>query len=195
MSIPGTIRTAATVCAMIAAIATFGARPAVAQTFTNPSPITINAINEATPYPSNILVSGMAGAVTKLRVTLTGLSHSFPADIGVLLVGPAGQNLVLMNDVGGSIDITDVDMVFDDDALEDVLIGVKIESGSFKPTDVNAGENFQAPAPALSGATTLATFNGTNPNGIWSLYLHDDASGDPGSLAGGWSVNFAPETG
>lgn len=193
MSISGTARTAATVCAWIGAVAVLGARPAIAQTFTNPAAITINAINEATPYPSSILVSGMAGSVTKLRVTLTGLSHSFPSDIGVLLVGPAGQNLVLMNEVGGSHDITGVDMVFDDDALEDVLIGVKIESGSFKPTDVNPNESFQAPAPQLSGATTLATFNGTNPNGIWSLYIQDDSGGDAGSLAGGWSVTFVPE--
>jgi subtilisin-like proprotein convertase family protein len=28
-------------------------------------------------------------------------------------------------------------------------------------------------------------FNGTNPNGTWSLYINDDAGGDTGSVTGG----------
>ena len=33
-------------------------------------------------------------------------------------------------------------------------------------------------------------FDGTNPNGTWSLYLTTDAPGDgTGSIAGGWSLN------
>ena len=32
-------------------------------------------------------------------------------------------------------------------------------------------------------------FNGTAPNGTWSLYVADDAAGDAGTLAGGWELN------
>lgn len=43
-----------------------------------------------------------------------------------------------------------------------------------------------APVPAYSGATQLATFNGQSPNGTWSLWVRDDATGDSGSISGGW---------
>ena len=50
---------------------------------------------------------------------------------------------------------------------------------------------FPAPAPAASTATALSTFNGSDPNGIWSLFVLDDASGDSGSIGGGWCLNIS----
>ncbi|MGI8966557.1 MAG: hypothetical protein ACR2H1_10785, partial [Limisphaerales bacterium] len=43
--------------------------------------------------------------------------------------------------------------------------------------------------PLLS-ATNLSIFKGTNPNGVWSLYVVDDANMDTGSIAGGWSMTI-----
>jgi uncharacterized repeat protein (TIGR01451 family) len=37
----------------------------------------------------------------------------------------------------------------------------------------------------------LAAFNGTDPNGTWSLYVADDSTGDAGSIVSGWSLNLA----
>ena len=56
----------------------------------------------ATTYPSTISVSGVNGVISKVRVTFTKLSHTFPDDIDALLVGPLGQKLILMSDAGGS---------------------------------------------------------------------------------------------
>ena len=42
----------------------------------------------ATPYPSNIFVTGLPGQVTKVTATLKGLTHSAPIDFDVLLSGP-----------------------------------------------------------------------------------------------------------
>ena len=49
-------------------------------------------------------------------------------------------------------------------------------------------DNFD-PAPAPTATTSLATFDGTDPNGTWSLYVMDDAGRDVGTLAG-WSLDI-----
>ena len=72
-----------------------------------------------------------------------------------------------------------------------------IAACTFKPTSVNqfTNENFPAPAPvsftfaAPAGpGTIMSTFGTGNPNGTWSLYIVDQASGDSGRLNGGWDL-------
>ena len=46
----------------------------------------------ATPYPSEIVVSGAATSLTDLNVSLCGITHAFPGDIDVLLVSPSGSS-------------------------------------------------------------------------------------------------------
>jgi hypothetical protein len=52
---------------------------------------------------------------------------------------------------------------------------------------------FPAPAPATPYAALLSTFNGTDPNGQWSLYAVDDAPGDTGTIAGGWTLSITSD--
>src|SRR5215218_5461733 len=137
----------------LAAVAALGvaASAASAATFSNNSGITINdavatcsspgAQDEtpgtATPYPSGIEVSGLSGSVSDVNVTLTGLSHTYPDDIGVLLVGPEGQKTILMTDVGGASATPDsgVDLTFDDDAASGALpVERRLSSGTYQPT-------------------------------------------------------------
>ncbi len=163
--------------------------------FSNPASISIPAgapvatSGAASPYPSNISVSGIAGTVSKVTVTLTNMNHTFPDDIDVLLVGPAGQKIILMSDAGGTNDLVNNTLTFDDagPALPDSAV---IGSGTFRPTNFDTLEAFPAPAPAGPYGSLLAAFNGTNPNGTWSLYVFDDAGVDSGSIAGGWRLNF-----
>jgi hypothetical protein len=75
-------------------------------TFTNPAPVTINDFAPASPYPATIIISGLTAAILDINVVLNGLSHTFPSDIGVLLVGPGGQKVVLMDGAGGSTPMT-----------------------------------------------------------------------------------------
>src|SRR6185369_17236005 len=62
--------------------------------FSNPASITINDSasppTAATPYPSTLNVTGVTGNIVRMTVTLTNLSHGFPDDIDILLVGPTG---------------------------------------------------------------------------------------------------------
>jgi subtilisin-like proprotein convertase family protein len=164
------------------------ALPARAQTFSNPDPITINQAGVATPYPSTIAVAGVAELVGQLTVTITGLSHTFPNDVDVMLAGPEGQSIVLMSDVGGNFDLEDVTLVFDDAAAESLSAG-QITSGTYLPTNADSiTDAFPAPAPIVPSDTSLAGFAGTDPNGVWSLFVLDDGVGESGSIAGGWSI-------
>lgn len=183
--------------AACASLAVLAAAPAGAQTFSNPTPVAIGpAAGAASVYPSDILVSGVVEPVGELRVTLADFGHSWPADVDVLLVGPEGQNLILMSDVGSSIDVSGLTLVFDDAAPAALGTG-ELSSGSWRPSNRDDGipDGFPPPAPAPSAATTLATFAGSDANGLWSLYVVNDGSLalDAGSI-GGWSLTL-PEPG
>ena len=76
-------------------------------------PIAVPDVGAATPYPSTIIVSGAGIDTTQVTVHLLNVSHSFPRDLDVLLVGPTGEDLVLMSDV--DLDrTTDATLTFSD---------------------------------------------------------------------------------
>ncbi|WP_197705457.1 S8 family serine peptidase, partial [Dolichospermum compactum] len=156
--------------------------------FTNPNNISIPDSGAGNPYPSIINVSGLTGNITSLKVTLTNLSHTYTDDIDVLLVSPTGAKSLLMSDVGGVNDLQNVTLTFDPTATANLPDGEQITSGSYKPTDFGSGDLFNSPAPVGPYGTDFSVFNNTNPNGNWSLYVMDDAGGDVGSIAGGWSM-------
>lgn len=157
--------------------------------FANATSVTIPNSGAGTPYPSNISVSGISGSVSKVTVTLTRMNHTFPGDIDILLVGPGGQKVILMSDTGSSFDLVNTTLTFDD-AGPALPTAALINSGTFRPTNSGTGDLFPAPAPAGPSGSALADFAGLSPNGTWSLYVVDDAGGDIGNIAGGWSVNF-----
>ncbi len=175
--------------------------PTPCQTFTNTTTITVadsaNAPTIASLYPSNITVSGLSGNVTHVQVKINGISHTFPDDIDMLLVGPGGQNVILMSDVGGgNPGASNVTLTLDDFAALSLPDGGPLATGLFKPTNVNPGtgtETWPAPAPAPAGGSALSVFNGTAPNGTWSLYIVDDESQDSGSIAGGWELSITTD--
>src|SRR4051812_36003675 len=64
-------------------------------------------VTKASPYPSSIAVSGFAGNIADVTVTFNDFHYSGAgtglAQIDMLLVGPAGQSLVLWSDIGGQV--------------------------------------------------------------------------------------------
>ena len=159
-------------------------------TFANTASIVIPDHGAASPYPSTINVSGVTGYVSKATVTLNNLTHAFPSDIHVLLVGPGGQKVVLMSANGGGYSVTNVNLTFDDAASALLPASGQILSGTYKPTDGQPGTVFPSPAPSGSAGTSLSAFNGTVPNGTWSLYVLDSSPGDSGIIAGGWNLTL-----
>jgi subtilisin-like proprotein convertase family protein len=172
--------------------------------FENTTGLTIPAAGTGTSsgapaslYPSTVEVSGLPDEIDSMTVTLNQLSHTFPGDVDILLVGPGGQRMVLMSDAGSTGDLVDVTVTFDDEAADIMPSGAQIVAGSYRPTNYGATDAFPAPAPAspysqpaTAGTATLtSTFAGSNPNGTWALYVVDDAGADVGSLDG-WSLSF-----
>jgi hypothetical protein len=170
--------------------------------FSNTNFLTINDGDNpptlATPYPSAITVSNLTGQViTRLTVTINGLSHTFPSDIDMILAGPQGQWTYLMAEVGGidqGFPVTNLTITLDDDA-NPLPIRDPLFSGTFRPTMNPFYLPFDFPAPAPSVGTnliaTLSVFQNTNPNGTWNLFVVNDTSGDSGSISGGWSLNVS----
>jgi subtilisin-like proprotein convertase family protein len=145
------------------------------------------------PYPAAVTVSGAAGTVTDVDVLLNGYSDPVPASVDLLLVGPTGQQAVIMSDAGGLLPVVDADLVVDDEAAE-AMPASGMTSGSYRPADIDVDPHpdvFPAPAPDASAAGThLSAFDGTDPNGVWQLYAVDDVMGQPGVLSRGWSLRL-----
>jgi Ca2+-binding RTX toxin-like protein len=151
--------------------------------------VTIANVGRANPYPSDIVVDeGASTIVSAPRVILTDLSHSFTADLNIVLQAPDGRLVTLMagcragNDVGGTL-------TFEDgaDPLE-VSSGGNFGSGTYGPS--------RCAQPKLDGAgglcgcnATLASLVGKDPNGTWSLLVNDDLAGDEGSI-GSWALEL-----
>jgi uncharacterized repeat protein (TIGR01451 family) len=162
--------------------------------FTNATTIVIPDHGPASPYPSTIVVSGLTGLVSKATVSLNGLTHAFPDDVDVLLVGPTGQKVVVMSDAGGGYAVTNLTVTLEDGAASALPDASRINAGSYQPADYEPGDTFPAPAPGGAAGSALNAFNGTNPNGTWALYVVDDAAGDAGTIGQGWTLTLTTVT-
>ena len=102
----------------------------------------------------------MDGTITNVTVTLSGLSHTWLSDVDVLLVGPAGQMVLIFSDVGDGFDstIAPVTVTLSDAAASALPAGGPFASGTYKPTDYSTGgigdDTFPSPAPEGPYATT-----------------------------------------
>src|SRR5262245_9739251 len=159
------------VCALLVSTSAFGQ---LGQTpiFWNMNPIVIPDVSPAALYPSQIAVSNLQGKVSKVIASLYGLTHTFVADVGVLLVGPDGRRVVLMDfagNIGGKVSASNVNLAFDQSASVAIPQFGVLTNGVFRPADYSpAGLRiFASPAPDWPYTNTLDAFKGSSPNGIW----------------------------
>jgi hypothetical protein len=185
--------TVVTAAAMLLAALALGG-PASAVVIPNPGSISIADKGQATPYPATVSVSGLSGTITDLNVSLKGVSHTFPDDIEALLVGPGGQKVILMANVGGGGDLNGVDLTFDDEAAGGLPDSAQITAGTYKPTGFGS-ISIATPAPAGPYGTSLTAFDGVDPNGTYSLYVVDDSKNDSGQISGGFTVEITTDSG
>ncbi|MDQ4133726.1 MAG: hypothetical protein M3179_11100 [Actinomycetota bacterium] len=220
--------------------------PAGAVVFSNPTPIQAEIAFSCEPYkttplyPSPITVSGLAGTVTDVNVTLHDFaaqvragevrSFGYADDADILLEAPNGTNVMLMSDVGGNsgpaVNLSGVDITIDDSAPTNLPADTPFTSNTSvtgKPTDddddtetttveapdafhntlaceppeglpedvPHEPDNYAFAGPTPSSNTTLAAFNGIDPNGTWKLWMVDDYGGTQiVALDGGWSIDI-----
>ncbi len=143
--------------------------------FDNLSPIVILDDSPAAPFPSSLVVSGVTGTVQSVGVTLYGFSHTYPADVEIWLVGPGGQMASLMINAGGGFDVANLTLTFSDDAGLTLPLSNALASACYRPDALGP---------------PLAVFNGTEPNGTWSLFVEDVDEEDSGIISGGWRLTL-----
>jgi extracellular elastinolytic metalloproteinase len=183
--------------------ATADATATSATVVSNTASISIPDSGNGSPYPSSLTVPSGFSALSRVTVALKGFTHTYTSDVDVLLVGPGGQSVVLMSDVGSSSGVSNLTLTFDD-AGPALTTGAP-SSGTYRPTnlfDALGGDTYPSPAPAAPYGSSLAVFNGVDPAGTWRLFVVDDIQGDSGSFSGGWSLtiqsavqDYAPASG
>jgi hypothetical protein len=173
-------------------------RQSVTKTFTSTGRIAVpddsgmnaTGAGKAGPYPSTLDVSGFAnGAITDVNLTLTGFTHTSPADSDVLLSENNDRQALVMSDVSDGTKAANINLTLDDEAATLIPANAPLQSGTFRPTNSeDFVDTFDAPAPAFDGTVALRTFDGSDPNGTWQLWVMDNAGGDVGEFAGGWAL-------
>ena len=142
-----------------------------------------------TQSPCVVSGVGIIGGCVSIANVEINLNHTWVGDIGILLIGPGGQVLELSTGNGGSGDNYN-NTVFSDDAGQFVTAGAPPFTGNFRPegrvTNLN---NPYSNFPALGTNTFASTYNGTNADGTWILYVNDYVSLDIGEIIS-WSITF-----
>ncbi len=168
--------------------------------FSNPTPIAIPGsgdIGNASPYPSEIAVSGLTGPITSVAVTLHRFGHGVPSNADILLVSPSGDTVIVMSDAcSPATEIEDFTWTFSQQAAGPMT--APCGESVYQPTNNAGADNFPG-APAGPRGTSFNDFNNENPNGTWKLYVVDDFDegitgvDDIGDIEVGWTL--AIETG
>lgn len=122
---------------------------------------------------SETTVRGL-GTIRRVSVRLNGVKHRRFSDLSVLLVGPTGIEVRLAVGIEENDATKGSDLTFGSTVI------------STHPDDSAT----RVPAPQDD---SLAIYNGTNPNGVWRLYVNDKTSEFSGVIENGWTILIEAE--
>jgi subtilisin-like proprotein convertase family protein len=74
----------------------------------------------ASPYPATRTMSGLDGVIKDVDVSLGGVYHEQAFDLELLLLGPSGQNVMLMSAACGFDPVKGVSWRWDDEAAQEM---------------------------------------------------------------------------
>lgn len=127
-------------------------------------------ITDNTATSSPLMVDEAPSSIHSLTVTVT-ITHTYDHDLEIYLISPAGTEIELSTDNGGS-GANYTATIFDDTAGTSITAGSAPFSGGYIPEE------------------PLATLTGENANGTWTLRVFDDGPGDTGTLVS-WGITFS----
>ena len=182
----------------------------------NTAPIDIPLGSGSGPNLSSLVaVDDEPGFITDVNVRVTGISHTFPDDLDLILVPPNGQAIMLASDVGSAVHsrvataskqsypANGITLGFDDSSPFSLRDTMPLVSGIYKPTNIaspsgpNGSDNDGGnPAPTGPFASTLNSQQGFGANGDWRLFVFDDGSTSKdtvGKVFGGWGLDIETE--
>jgi subtilisin-like proprotein convertase family protein len=175
-----------------AALLAPGPASAAVTSFKNQTPIAVpgsGTVGPASPYPSPVAVSGMAGPITDVSVTLHGVSHAQPNQMRVLLISPHGTAVSLMDLVCGDEAVAGYTWIFNQRALAEMPRKGPCDGVAYRPSGYAYRLEWPPPRPpALLPTTDLGRLTGEDANGTWDLYVADAGGGNTGEIAGGWTL-------
>lgn len=128
-----------------------------------PKPITDTSTTTSTGSTAT------GGTIEDVDVEIN-LTHTFDGDLDISIISPAGTEVELSTDNGGSGDDF-LGTVFDDSAGTSITSGTAPFTGTFSPEG------------------SLSDINDEDAAGTWTLKIVDDAGGDIGTLLS-WSVTL-----
>jgi subtilisin-like proprotein convertase family protein len=131
------------------------------------------SIDDFATVTSSLTVATTA-SVVDVDVALS-LTHTFDADLVLVLIAPNGTRVLLANQLGGAGQ-NYTGTIFDDEAATAITSGTAPFTGRFRP---------QQPLSALDGIPA---------NGTWKLEIQDIGSGDVGTLDS-WSLTLSVASG
>lgn len=135
-------------------------------------PLTISA--SGTPTVDSIITipSGSNVTISDLNITAQ-ITHSYTSDLTITLISPIGTQVQLVT--GKCTSNNNINATFDDAGATLVCGTNPAIVGTIKP------------------AQLLSAFNGQLSQGIWTLRVFDNATGDGGSITN-WSLNICNNT-
>lgn len=171
-------------------------------TFTNNTAITIA---DNTTTSSNITTSSVVGKLITARVTLNGITHTFSGDLDFLLIDNDNEAFAFLTDTGSGSDFSADNITIADSGTTILPTTANLPSGTFLPSSFESAETSAnwagAPivnvqhAPPVDEESFNEVFGGdSSNNGVWQLWLKDDAGGDTGTIAGGWTLELITDT-
>lgn len=157
---------------------------------------------------STLNVSGMSGSTTNLTVNLN-ITGGFNGDLYAYLVSPLGSMVVLLNRVGMSstsyfgysdpgfnitLDSTSANNIHNYQSDSPVFSAGQL-TGTWAP-DSRTIDPLSAPGAFNAPPTgnTFSTYDGSSPNGVWTLFIADLSGGGQSTLVSwGLTVVTVPE--
>ena len=176
-----------------------------AQTATNVFQQTVNT-NIPAGNPTGLLpttvVSGLSGTIQDLTVTLD-ITNGFNGDLYAYLSFQSGY-AVLLNSIGKDTSnpygsgSSGMQLILNDNAATDVHLASVPDGdmlvGTWQPDGRETNPQFVLPTDARTAM--LGSFNNLNPNGTWTLFIADMATGYQSTLVN-WqlTITTVPEPG